>query len=49
MFTGLTRPLAKGDRIKGTLVFERAGTVDIEYTVEAIGGSPAHKGAGHGH
>jgi copper(I)-binding protein len=49
MFTGLTRPLAQGDRVKGTLVFQQAGTVEIEYTVEAIGGAPAHKDAGHGH
>jgi periplasmic copper chaperone A len=46
MFTDLTRPLAKGDRIKGTLQFEKAGTVEIEYVVEAIGATPAHH---HGH
>jgi copper(I)-binding protein len=45
MFTGLTRELAKGDRIKGTLVFEKAGQLEIEYAVEAIGAAPA----GHGH
>ena len=44
MFTGLTRALAKGDRVKGTLVFEKAGTLEIEYAVEAIGAP-----AGHGH
>ena len=49
MFTGLTRQLAQGDRVKGTLVFEKAGALEIEYAVEAIGATPAHKGAGHGH
>ena len=40
MFVDLTRPLQKGDRIKGTLVFERAGKVDVDYAVEAIGAQP---------
>jgi copper(I)-binding protein len=49
MFTDLKRPLAKGERIKGTLVFEKAGTVEVEYAVEAIGaGRPQPSGhAGH--
>jgi len=46
MFTNLARPLVKGERVKGTLVFEKAGPVDVEYTVEAIGGAPAGH-AGH--
>jgi hypothetical protein len=37
MFVGLTRQLAKGEHIKGTLVFEHAGTVPVEYSVEGIG------------
>lgn len=37
MFTGLTRPLVKGERLKGTLVFEKAGTVEVEYVVQAVG------------
>ena len=37
MFVGLKQPLAKGERIKGTLVFEHAGTVPVEYSVEGIG------------
>jgi copper(I)-binding protein len=45
MFTGLRRPLGKGEHIKGTLVFEKAGTVDVEYAVEAVGATPAqHSG-----
>ena len=37
MFVNLQHPLSKGDRVQGTLRFERAGTVPIEYSVEAIG------------
>lgn len=37
MFVGLKRQLAKGEHIKGTLVFEHAGTVPVEYNVEGIG------------
>jgi copper(I)-binding protein len=37
MFVNLKRRLEKGERIKGTLTFERAGVVTIEYPVEGIG------------
>jgi copper(I)-binding protein len=37
MFVDLKRPLSKGEHISGTLVFERAGKVQIEYSVEGIG------------
>lgn len=41
MLMGLKQPLEKGQKIKGTLQFEKAGKVDIEYTVEAAGaGTP---------
>jgi hypothetical protein len=40
MFVGLKQPFEKGKRVKGTLQFEKAGTVDVEYVVEAIGGTP---------
>jgi periplasmic copper chaperone A len=36
-----TQPKA-GDRIKGTLVFEKAGKVDIEYTVRGMAGGGGH-------
>ena len=45
MLTGLKQPLKQGDKIKGTLTFEKAGPVDIEYTVEAMRGA-APGGAG---
>ena len=47
MFVGLTRPLAEGEHVKGTLVFEHAGTVQIEYDVQGIGAQTAPQGMGH--
>jgi periplasmic copper chaperone A len=41
MFVGLKRPFEKGQRVKGTLQFEKAGKVEVEYAVEAVGGSPS--------
>jgi copper(I)-binding protein len=52
MFMDLKAPLEKGQNVKVTLEFEKAGKVDVEYTVEAIGASSAGHGppaAGHGH
>lgn len=46
MFVDLKQPLQKGERVKGTLVFEKAGTVEIEYVVEALGASST---GDHGH
>ena len=37
MFVDLKHPLSKGQHFKGTLIFEHAGTVQIEYTVEGVG------------
>jgi copper(I)-binding protein len=44
MFLDLKRSLAKGDRFKGSLTFEKAGTVEVEFVVEAMGGTPQHIG-----
>ena len=41
MMTTLARPFAKGDRVKASLTFEKAGKVDIEFAVDAAGGSGA--------
>ena len=41
MMMNLSRPLAKGDTVKGSLTFEKAGKVDVEFAVEALGGMPA--------
>jgi copper(I)-binding protein len=38
MLVDLKEPLQQGQRVKGTLTFEKAGTVDIEFLVEGIGG-----------
>ncbi len=47
MLMDLKQPLEKGQRVKGTLTFEKAGKVDIEYSVEAIGATPAASGGHH--
>ena len=42
MLTGLKQPLDKGQKVKATLEFAKAGKVEVEYTVEALGAaSPA--------
>jgi len=48
MMVGLKQPLEAGKTVKGTLVFEKAGTVDIEYKVEPIGSSGGER-AGQAH
>jgi periplasmic copper chaperone A len=37
MMTGLKRPIEKGKPFKGSLVFEKAGAVDVDFAVEAVG------------
>jgi len=41
MFMELKQPFEKDKRVKGTLRFEKAGMLEVEYVVEAIGSSPA--------
>ena len=41
MFMELKQPVEKNKRLKGTLVFEKAGTVEVEYSIEAIGAPPS--------
>ncbi|WP_455480213.1 copper chaperone PCu(A)C [Bartonella sp. B23] len=36
MFTGLSQPFKTGDKISATLTFEKAGTIDIEFSVNAM-------------
>ena len=45
MFLDLTSALGQGQKIKGTLIFEKAGTLAIEFTVGAVGAPMA----GHTH
>jgi copper(I)-binding protein len=44
MLMDLKQPPKAGDKVKGTLVFEKAGKVEIEYTVRGMGS----QGGGHG-
>lgn len=37
MFMNLKQPFVQGERIKGTLTFEKAGKVDVEFAVDAVG------------
>jgi len=39
MMMNLSKPLAKGDRFKASLNFEKAGKADVEFAVEGIGAS----------
>ncbi len=42
MFMDLKQPFTLGEKVKGTLMFEKAGSVEIEYEVAPIGAqSPA--------
>jgi copper(I)-binding protein len=44
MFVGLKQPLKKGEHVKVTLQFAKAGKVDVDFTVEGIGAM--HGGGG---
>jgi copper(I)-binding protein len=43
MFMGMKQPLKQGETVKGQLRFEKAGTLDVDYAVEAMGA----RGGGH--
>jgi uncharacterized protein YcnI/copper(I)-binding protein len=45
MFMDIKQPLKQGDTLKATLVFEKAGTLDVSFGVNALGATsePAHK------
>ena len=40
MFVDIAKPFAKGDKVKASLTFEKAGKLDIEFWVGDIGGTP---------
>ena len=48
MLMDLAKPFAKGDKVKVQLQFEKAGKVDVELDVNAVGAS-APVGGGHAH
>jgi uncharacterized protein YcnI/copper(I)-binding protein len=49
MFMDLKQGLKEGQTVKGTLVFEKAGKVDVEYKVGPIGGGAPKGAGGHSH
>jgi copper(I)-binding protein len=55
MFLDLKAPLKKGERVKGTLSFERAGRVPVEFAVESLAAKApeaaggTHDPSGHDH
>lgn len=48
MFTGLKDQLKQGATFKGTLQFEKAGKVDVEFAVEGMAATSADGASGHG-
>ncbi len=48
MLFGLAAPLEEGSRFPMTLVFEKAGRLEVEIAVESIGYRPESGGEGHG-
>lgn len=49
MLIGLSDPFIEGDYIKATLSFEKAGTVEIEFVVEAQGANLKQQNTNHTH
>jgi len=48
MFLDLKHPLEQGNTVKATLKFDKAGTVDVEYPIMAIGASAPGAAVGGG-
>jgi copper(I)-binding protein len=42
MMIGLKQPYQEGEAVKGSMTFEKAGTVDIEFVVEGMGETMHH-------
>lgn len=49
MFIDLKKPLRAGDMVKGTLLFEKAGKVEVTYNVQAMSGGGGHDHGQHKH
>lgn len=49
MFLDLKAPLKLGERVKATLMFERAGAVEVEFQVDTIGAQPPAASEHGGH
>jgi copper(I)-binding protein len=48
MFRDLRHPLEQGNMVKATLRFEKAGTVDVEYSILAVGAPGPGTASGSG-
>jgi periplasmic copper chaperone A len=46
MMTDLKQPIQRGKSFKAALMFEKAGEVDVDFAVVAVGATPA---AAHDH
>ena len=49
MFIGLKSDLKEKERLKGTLVFEKAGKIEVDFAVEAIGARGGNAQEHHNH
>lgn len=49
MLLKLKKPLVAGQRFKATLVFEKAGPVEVEFEIRAMGGQQKKGHGHHGH
>jgi copper(I)-binding protein len=45
MLVALKQPIQKGDRVKGTLTFEKAGSIEVEYPALGVGETPGGSAA----
>jgi copper(I)-binding protein len=43
MMTGIAKPFVRGERVKASLSFEKAGKVDVEFAVDAAGANPTER------
>src|SRR5262249_8155932 len=48
MLMDLKQPPKEGDKVKGTLTFEKAGQVEVEYAVRGMGAKGGGRESGHG-
>jgi copper(I)-binding protein len=49
MFEGLKGPLAEASRVQGTLVFEKSGSIDVDYAVVPLGEKSSSDAPSHTH
>ena len=48
MFMNVAQPFKEGEMVKAKLVFEKAGSVDVEFAVGPANGEAKNDHAGHG-